>query len=120
MKTKIVEVQVPAILSVTVRVPEDATEEELYQVLTCIPAEEMEVKKWSDVDWSEVDIEDCPSYHAVFRPVLDYTEGFLLFRHEELHAEAQAKLHAEAQAKLPNEASDRVINTTLGSLKDLI
>ena len=112
MKTKIVEVQVPAILSVTVRVPEDATEEELYEVLTCIPAEEMEVKKWSDVDWSEVDIEDCPSYHAVFRPVLDYTEGFLLARHEELHA--------EAQAKLPNEASDRVINTTLGSLKDLI
>jgi hypothetical protein len=44
--------------------------------------------------------------------VLDYTEGFLLFRHEELHA--------EAQAKLPNEASDRVINTELGSLKDLI
>ncbi len=37
---------------------------------------------------------------------------FLLARHEELHA--------EAQAKLPNEASDRVINTTLGSLKDLI
>jgi len=160
MKTKIVEVQVPAILSVTVRVPEDATEEELYQVLTCIPAEEMEVKKWSDVDWSEVDIEDCPSYHAVLRPVLDYTEGFLLFRHEELHAEAQAKLdfldfsRAELDAfivsmtdkgipvcvNVPeeliryipdyirhrftfvtcNEAPDLVINTTLGSLKDLI
>ena len=95
MKTKIVEVQVPAILSVTVRVPEDATEEELYEVLTCIPAEEMEVKKWSDVDWIEVDIEEYPMYFDERRlqgAVLDYTEGFLLARHEELHAEAQAKL----------------------------
>ncbi len=55
------------------------------------------------MDWIEVDIEEYPMYFDERRlqgAVLDYTEGFLLARHEELHAEAQAKLHAEAQAKL--------------------